>query len=110
MLSEALWGLGAVVGTALAGAMAADVWQSARLRFAGLFGRGEPAADRAAHTPETGTAERDAQDEHRPGPRSQNRPRARPACVQHNIAGNGGTQHITLSGDVNVGRRGWEPR
>ncbi|MFI5471784.1 hypothetical protein ACIA6D_16300 [Streptomyces cacaoi] len=46
--------------------------------------------------------------EREPGQRPRDRPRPRPrsrrTCLQHNIAHDGGTQHITLSGDVNVDR------
>ncbi|MEU2062475.1 hypothetical protein [Streptomyces sp. NPDC013455] len=84
-MSTALWGLAAAGGTAMAGAVAADVWRSARVWFTGLLGpEGGPA----------GGADREAA----------HRPAARRTCVQHNTAREGGTQHITLSGDVHVGR------
>lgn len=117
MLSEALWGLAAAGGTAMVGAAATDVWRSARLRIAGLLDRGEPTGGRAdsarMDSARTDSARTDSARvdpaqadpavveaepvESRPG---------RIRVVQHNIALDGGAQHITLSGDINVGRDG----
>ncbi|MDR6976403.1 hypothetical protein J2X68_003091 [Streptomyces sp. 3330] len=193
MLWEALWGLAAAGGTAMAGAVATDIWRSVRLRFTGLRGRGTPpwqlaavarvqggtvepagieaglaAAARGGSEPSesgpydcepsesgpTGTepggtepgevvrggagrlghvvpevaGARTAEGE--PGRRALTRSSTdtgiRTSCstrtatrtrtgtgtgsrtagisVQHNVARDGGTQHITLSGDLNVGR------
>ncbi|MEU9267051.1 hypothetical protein AB0E04_16590 [Streptomyces sp. NPDC048251] len=182
MLTEALWGLATAGGTAMAGAVATDVWRSARLRFAGRHGQGESARRRGATaggeaargkpapakaeqvtaeqvTAEQVTAEqviatrdkpervetaqietarvegetvetarvgsgrvgRAAADiagagtaEREPGHRLGSRSRSRQSSLQHNIARDGGTQHITLSGDlnvhVNVGREARGPR
>jgi hypothetical protein len=92
VLSEALWGLAAAGATAIVGAAATDVWRCARLRFGG------PACGEESERVESG----------RCGPGAAvdagHPTRSRPACVQLNTARDGGTQHITLYGDVNVGR------
>lgn len=114
MLSEALWGLAAAGGAAVAGTVATDVWRSVRLRFAAQLGQGRPARERVEPTPaESGRLDHAAMDiagaaaaERETG----HRPRSRRTCVQHNISRDGGTQHITLSGDVNVGRESLGPR
>ncbi len=109
MLSEVLWGLAAAGGTAIVGTMASDIWRSARLRLANLLRRGEPARERAESGP-LGHATADIA-----GPRPTQRegghpPGSRWTCVQHNIASDGGTQHITLSGDINVDSEHGVPR
>lgn len=148
MLTEALWGLATAGGTAMAGAVATDVWRSARLRFSGRHGQGESARGRGAAArgrpaptkaerveaeqvkatrDETARVERETVEretvetagvgsrrlgraaadiagtgtpEREPGHRLGSR--SRQSCLQHNIARDGGTQHITLSGDLNV--------
>jgi len=110
VLSEALWGLAAAGGTAMVGAVATDAWRSVRQRFAGRAERRAWARERAesardesgrlcrttADTADTAGA-RAAEREAGHGSRSGR------ACSQQNIARDGGTQHITLSGDINVG-------
>lgn len=158
MLTEALWGLATAGGTAMAGAVATDVWRSARLRFSGRHGQGESARGRGAaargrpaptkaerveaeqdkatrdetarietarierETVETADVERETVETAGVGSRRLGRAaadiagtgtpgrepghrlgsRSRQSCLQHNIARDGGTQHITLSGDLNV--------
>ena len=107
VLSEALWGLAAAGGTAMVGAVATDAWRSVRQRFAGQAERRGSARERvesARHesgrlcrAPADTAGARAAEREAGHGSRS------RRACSQQNIARDGGTQHITLSGDINVG-------
>lgn len=113
VLSEALWGLAAAGGTAIVGVMATDAWRSVRLRFAGLLGRGETVRERVepergesgplARTGEdtAGAPEAEGAAEHTP---------PSPNCVQHNIARDGGTQYIVLSGAINLGPDNRIPR
>lgn len=175
MLTETLWGLATAGGTAMAGAVATDVWRSARLRFTGRAGQEESTRGRGAAAqgeaprgkpeqvkPEQVKAEpvkaepvkatrdkpervdtvrietarvetevvetvrvgsgrlgRAAADnagagttEREPGQRPGSRSRSRRSCLQHNIARDGGTQHITLNGDLNIsiGRESRGPR
>ncbi len=114
MLSEALWGLAAAGGTAMVGAVATDVWRSARPRFAGLFGRGEPARERVetqrVEPGQLGRVVADIAGARTAEGEAGHRTRSRRTCVQNNVAREGGMQQITLSGDVNVGRENRGPR
>ncbi|GAB7110081.1 hypothetical protein JCM4814A_83960 [Streptomyces phaeofaciens JCM 4814] len=106
MLSEALWGLAAAGGTAMVGAVATDAWRSVRQRFAGQAERRGTARERVESRAASGRLRRASADtagaraaEHEAG----HGWRSWRSCSQQNIARDGGTQHITLNGDINVG-------